>query len=77
MVDILISLGILAICCSIVMLIKAYASDDEQAKADYYFCYNCRCGWCNAVPDDAECRKWRKEHKQEDNDENGMDKYKR
>ena len=54
--EILAAIGILAISSIIVMLIKAYADDNEQAKKDFDFCYNCRCGWCDAIPDSKECK---------------------
>jgi hypothetical protein len=65
MAEIIAVFGILAISCIIVMLIKAYTDDDEQANNDYSFCYDCRCGWCNATPNDAECKKWKEKEAQD------------
>lgn len=61
MLDIIMLIGGI-FCLSI--LFSVLADPDEQALADAKFCRGCECGWCMCVPNDEECRKWRKKHEQ-------------
>ena len=61
MIDVLLVIGVLCMVVAISMLISALTNADEQALADFHYCYGCPCGWCTAVPDSEECRKWREE----------------
>lgn len=34
----------------------------DKIPEEYEECIGCMCGWCEAEPGDQECRKWRREH---------------
>ncbi len=36
----------------------------DDVPEEYDQCHDCRRGWCDAAPDDDECRKWRAENEQ-------------
>lgn len=55
-------IAVIVICLVPVMIIvQAWVKilDDESYGNDARFCDGCQCGWCMAVPDDEECKKWR------------------
>ena len=35
---------------------------DEKYRDDANYCYGCPCGWCDFLPGDEECKKWREEN---------------
>lgn len=58
-------IAVIVICLVPVMIIvQAWVKilDDESYCDDARFCDGCQCGWCMAVPDDEECKKWRDKH---------------
>ena len=40
--------------------------DDDDYSDNARFCWGCTCGWCNAIPNDDECKKWRAENGKKD-----------
>lgn len=52
--------------CSILALLLAgiwvRILDDDTYSDEANFCRGCTCIWCDAVPRDDECEKWRDEH---------------
>lgn len=58
-------IAVIVICLVPVMIIvQAWVKilDDESYGNDVRFCDGCQCGWCMAVPDDDECREWRRKN---------------
>ena len=62
MCDILLIIAMLGMSAAIALFVSALMNYDEQALADFHYCYGCQCGWCTAVPDSEECRKWREQN---------------
>ena len=50
-----------AIIC-IYLILRAVFDGIDNIPIEYDLCDDCSAGWCDAFPNDEECRKWREEH---------------
>lgn len=52
-------------------IFRAVVDGNDGIPQAYDVCDDCDAGWCDAFPNDEECRKWRKRNEQH-NDSNDL-----